>query len=386
MNKIKTLYISPNGYLGGAERIVCNISKGHQNTDSMEFDFLFFSNGAAVELCRQYGVTTYVLPYQFRLSRVFKLIKALLYLRKFIKTNKYDLLHSTMPYAHIVIFLATIFMPVKRVWFQHGPVGGVLDKIANWLPVDLIYFNSNYLEAEHLKMFGASRNQNKHKIINYGIDDTKVSDSNVLVIKELYKERFKTIFLSAGRLCPWKGQDKLLIAFNNLLSKNEKFKKENVLLIVGDVGRETDKSYAESLYSYVIENNLSDNIEFLGHKGNVQDYYSASDVFIHSSLIPEPFGLVVAESMKNGCFVIGSNIGGISDILINGETGINYDSTGEDCVNQLKKAIMEYCELVEKQESRVESIKLSAKKMIDGNYSIQSMCDTLEKDIIHLCS
>ena len=49
---MKVLYISPNGYLGGAERFVVDITRLHQNTN-VECAILFFSEGDAVDLARK---------------------------------------------------------------------------------------------------------------------------------------------------------------------------------------------------------------------------------------------------------------------------------------------------------------------------------------------
>jgi glycosyltransferase involved in cell wall biosynthesis len=378
----KVLYVSANGYLGGAERIVCNMAKGHLENNKLDFEILFFSKGDAYDLCKKYGAKLHLLPFSFRLRQVFQLLKTIKYIRKYVKENKFEVVHSTMPYVHIIISFATIFMDVKRVWFQHGPVGGFLDKIANFLPVNLIYFNSNYLENEHLKMLGSNRNKQKHILINYGIDDSSFDFEQVDKIKKQYNpNENKTIFLSAGRLCPWKGQDKLLISYHNLINKKPSIKDNTMLLIVGDVGRKEDQEFANNLYSYVENEKLSDNIKFTGHKNNIQNYYRACDVFIHSSLIPEPFGLVVAESMRNECFVIGSNCGGVTDILKDGITGLSYTSTDADVILNLELVLEKFYSENENNPDEITKMKKSARDLIENEYSINSMCSRIEQDI-----
>ena len=74
MNCHKILYICPNGYLGGAERIVCNISSGHLTGRYKNFNVLFFSDGETVAQCKELGIETHVLPFKFRMDYFFYLL------------------------------------------------------------------------------------------------------------------------------------------------------------------------------------------------------------------------------------------------------------------------------------------------------------------------
>ena len=383
---MKILYISPNGYLGGAERFVCNILEGHLQNNNSVHEVIFFTDGEAANLCRSIGAKVHILPIQFKMRNPIKLLKVFFYMRKFIKENNFKLIHSTMPYAQIIAFFSTLFLDVKRVWFQHGPVGGLLDKIANLLIADRIYFNSKYLEEEHLKMFLSKRNIKKHKIINYGILNSNIDINEAKKIKNQYLKNAKYLFLSAGRLCPWKGQLELIQAI--LLLKNEDsdlFQKVK-FLIVGSFGRMEDKKYEDEIKRKIKEEKLEKNIFMIGHKNNIQDYYNACDVFIHTSLIPEPFGLVVAESMKNNCLVIGSDQGGVKDILIDKETGFTYSSTTQNSQFALAKVISKVFNALERDINGIEQIKNNAKMLINTDYTVEKMTIKLEEDYKSLLS
>lgn len=377
---MKILYISPNGYLGGAERFVCNAAQGHLQSGEIDFHILFFSDGDAAKLCRQMGATVEILPIKFKMRNLFLVFKVCNYIRSYILKHQFVVIHSTMPYAHILSFFSTLFLNIKRIWFQHGPVGGILDKIANLMKVDLIYFNSLYLEKEHLKMPLSARNKSKHKMINYGILESSFDQNEVDKITEEYLVNCKYLFLSAGRLCPWKGQLELIEAIHKIRSLHQDFLENVKFLIIGSYGRIEDKVYEDKVKSKIREYHLEENIFMLGHKNNIQDYYHACHVFLHTSTISEPFGLVVAESMKNNCLVIGSDSGGVRDILIDNKTGFTFPSTKKDASKYLAGILYEAFLKFENEKDKIENIKSNARNLINTDYTVEKMTEILEYD------
>jgi glycosyltransferase involved in cell wall biosynthesis len=65
----------------------------------------------------------------------------------------------------------------------------------------------------------------------------------------------------------------------------------------------------------------SENIIFAGQRSDVYDIISACDVTAVPSL-SEAFGRVIIEAMACGKPVVGSNVGGIPEIIEDGRTGI----------------------------------------------------------------
>jgi hypothetical protein len=143
--KTPVLYLCPNAFLGGAERITLKLCQLHQQNEIFKVILLFLNNGPLVDHARKLGIKVYVLNFSFRLRHVWSLLKTISYVRKTVKREKIQIIHNVMPYAHIIGAIACLGLDVKKIWFQHGPVGGKLDKIASLLPVDRILFNSQYL-------------------------------------------------------------------------------------------------------------------------------------------------------------------------------------------------------------------------------------------------
>lgn len=86
------------------------------------------------------------------------------------------------------------------------------------------------------------------------------------------------------------------------------------LLLVGDGPEMTFVS------KLVRELGLADKVLFLGKQDNLEELYSLSDLMLLLSE-KESFGLVLLEAMACGVPCIGTNTGGIPEVIIEGETG-----------------------------------------------------------------
>lgn len=64
-------------------------------------------------------------------------------------------------------------------------------------------------------------------------------------------------------------------------------------------------------------------VRFLGVRshGELPAIYGASDIFVFPSVWQEPFGLVLCEAMAAGKPVVASRVGGIPEVVVDGETG-----------------------------------------------------------------
>jgi len=139
-----------------------------------------------------------------------------------------------------------------------------------------------------------------------------------------------------GRLEPWKGQDVFIKAAAILLRKNPKIS----FLIVGSPLFERG-DYENKCKELVKSLDIEKNVSFLGFRKDVSEIISSSDLVIHSSIKPEPFGRVIVEAMACGTPVIATNIGGPKEIITNNKNGVliepnNPKLLAETILNLLK--------------------------------------------------
>ena len=164
---------------------------------------------------------------------------------------------------------------------------------------------------------------NNTKVVYNGIDLDEFSKLKVKVKKENllkhlgFKGSEKIIFC-AGRLVNGKGQDTLIRVFSSILRK-----KHDVLLLIAGDGEDLFR-----LKKIADENFISDSVVFLGAipRNETAVYYRNSDIFVSLSRLNETFGMVFIEAMALGVPVVGSNIGGIPEVIDNNKNGITVSN------------------------------------------------------------
>ncbi len=174
----------------------------------------------------------------------------------------------------------------------------------------------------------------------------------------------RTNMTYVGRIERNKGLEQLLEAYSLALKETE-----GKLLPLTIVGEESDKEFADRMNAYVLENNLSDKVTFLGHRNDVADIMQRSVCVIISSH-SEGFGFVTAEAMFNGSIVIGRNNTGTKEQLDNGfyrtgrEIGFRFENTQE-----LVCRLIQVCQM---SNSDIEKMRNDAFETANNIYTIEN--------------
>lgn len=121
-----------------------------------------------------------------------------------------------------------------------------------------------------------------------------------------------------GRINEFKGQHLLLDAIKILVDKGL-----DIQAFI--VGHAMSEEYLETLKKKVVSSNLSKNFHFVGFTNEPEKFMQACDVVVMASK-NETFGLVTIEAMKNGTAVVGSNSGGVLEIIDDEQTGLLFQS------------------------------------------------------------
>jgi glycosyltransferase involved in cell wall biosynthesis len=382
-NKPKILYVSINGYLGGAEKFVVDVCTEHKKKNNIEIEALFFSEGAALDLCKSAGIKTYLYKNKIRLSKPWTIFKAIFWLKKIVEREKIDLLHATMAYAQILCGAVKLMTTVKNFWYQHGPVGDFIDTFATFFPYDMVAFNSLYLLEQQDKIVKFRSPNIGSVVISPGFRDAIVNQDEVAQIRKTYlTTETQKLFISAGRITAIKGFHLIIEALAFLVKQNPEIVSNIKVLIVGSAQQEKDKEYEKSLKFMVEQNELSNYITFVPFQKNINSFYKASDFFLHTTTICESFGLVVGEAMMQQTLVIGSNAGGTKEILRNDENGLNYDTTVISAATKLKNIIIEVMNPA--QGNRLSQLRLQGRKSILSDFSLVKTVETLEQRYFNL--
>jgi L-malate glycosyltransferase len=244
-------------------------------------------------------------------------------------TNRPGILHThwLVPQGLAGALLSRI-TGVPHITTIHGSDLNILKKYTLLHPVcrfitrnsAIITVNSRYMKQQLLAV--SPECERKVRVIPMGIDPAQFDAASFTDMKQRHGAGH--LILSVGRLIDWKGTEFLIRAMPAVL---EKFP-DTKLLIVG-TGPERD-----TLLRLARELGLTDRVVLLGtvSPADLPSYYRSADVFVLPSINlggkTEGLGVVLLEAMASGCPVIGSNVGGIPDIIENGKNG--FLVPGED--------------------------------------------------------
>jgi glycosyltransferase involved in cell wall biosynthesis len=138
--------------------------------------------------------------------------------------------------------------------------------------------------------------------------NTKISEA---IRKELGTKKSAVVFLFVGRLTNDKGLSELISAFSSLSVKTVGLE----LWIVGPDEDNIISNMGEEIASSVGK------IRIISYTNNPEDYMKSADILCLPSY-REGFGSVIIEAAACGIPAIGTNIYGIKDAIVDGQTGI----------------------------------------------------------------
>ena len=213
--------------------------------------------------------------------------------------------------------------------------------------------------------------KNKGIVIHNGIEINNLQCSST-EISEVRKKLFQAqpnevVLALVGRISRWKGQMILLEAFNNLVQKNENIK----LVFVGAPPPNQEK-FQEDLEERITSFQLNDKVLIIPFQNEIHKIWQAIDIAVVPSTEPEPFGMVAIEAMLAHKPIVGSNHGGLTEIIVNNETGfLVTPNSVQDLVIALEKLIQN--ELLRKEMGEKGYLRVTTA------FSVEQYVDSFEK-------
>lgn len=270
-------------------------------------------------------------------KNIFSIISRVIKLRKILKDLNPDIIHIRSRVPAWLVFFANKGLNFKIVSTVHG-----YNSISFYSKImtnaDKVICGSKFMIEHIVKHYNA--NKNKIFLIPRGIDEEYFNNQNfdeeyILDLINKYKLDNQIIVSQIARITHWKDQETTIKAINILKEKYPNIK----LLLVGSYS-EDRKSYYSSLTRLVKENDLDDNIVFVGFTDKIKEILSITNINISSSYKPETFGRANVEGMFLGVPLVATNIGATSDYIIEGKTGFFFKpKDSQSLANQIEKTI-----------------------------------------------
>ena len=187
---------------------------------------------------------------------------------------------------------------------------------------DIVIANSNFT-ADHVRKEhpeAADRIVTVHR----GVDISRFSPEAIpptrkasLAKEWRLPEPAPALILLPARMTGWKGHREAIAAAGLLKARNSQPWR---MIFAGDPqGR---SGYLHELLQLIKQHGLDDRIAMVGHCDDMPAAFALSDIVIAPSNEPEAFGRVAAEAGAMGVPVIGSDVGGQAEIIVEGQTGL----------------------------------------------------------------
>ena len=165
-------------------------------------------------------------------------------------------------------------------------------------------------------------------------------------------DKFNILFI--GSVTDRKKPHMIIDAINSLQDKN---------INLSIVGPTPNEKYLEELKELIVKRNLSSQISLIGSvdRDKVKEFYKNSSLMVLPS-ISEGLARVIFESQVASCPVLVTDAPGMSDIVIDGQTGYMFESNNLESLSEKIAYIKDNYE-------EVSAIAKNAKNFILTNYS-----------------
>ncbi|MGI6549670.1 MAG: glycosyltransferase [Syntrophomonadales bacterium] len=318
MKKLRVLQVIGGGEIGGAERHLLTLMR-LMDREKFTPELLCLCQGPFAGVCRKEGITTHEIVMRHKLD-----LATVAPIRRLIREQEIDLVHTHGVRANLVARMAgraekvpvvTTFHSVLRYDYStsaEAAVARILTRLTNNRTDRFIAISGAI--KEDLAAMGVT--PDRIEIIYNGLDVSLLTpgESPDNVKKSLGITPGQRVVAMVGRLHAVKGHIYLLQAAQRIVTQHH----DVVFLLVGE-GPERP----------IIENTMRElglegRVIMTGFYPNISELYPVMDLLCLPSLM-EGMGLVLLEAMHFGVPVVATQVGGIPEVIIDGESGLLVD-------------------------------------------------------------
>lgn len=177
-------------------------------------------------------------------------------------------------------------------------------------------------------------------VVPNGVDTARFASPEPTAVegaRSQYSESERPLVLFLGTVMPRKGVVELVRAFETVATSCDPAPQ---LVIAGN--DELDTEYVSRVESFIAESPVGTSIDVVGfvREELLPGLYHVADVVVVPSL-EEGFGMTAIEAMAAGTPVVGTRVGGLPEIIENGETGYLVDPGDPDALADALLRVLE---------------------------------------------
>lgn len=312
-----------------------------------------------------------------KILTVMDLLPYNLNLRKVIREKKIDVIYCNCIRAVLSINMAAKLSRTPVLWYIKGELNNqVLDAIGFALSDRILFFceqNKNDKYPGLIRLY-----DDKIGILRIGIDLDSVrqienKDKSHLK-KELGIKNSNTNMIYLGQLYPPKGIHYLIEAMGMLIDAFP----DIMLYAVGDHVIEEYREYKKEIVRLIEKLGLEGRVVFTGWRSDAMEVASLMDILVHPSL-SEGFGRAVLEGMSLGKPVVATKVGGLREIIKDGQNGFLVDPENPGQVAEKLSILLKDRDLRKK-------MGKAARETVFSEYMIEDKVRQFERILCDLAS
>jgi len=306
VNRFNVLYVRSSLDIGGVTKVIIELAcelKARGNKV-----IVLSQGGPLVKELNEMSIKHCIAPLDPDRKSIVSFASSFFKILKIVKDEKIDIIHSHHRWSTFIAYFVSRIVGIPLVTTHHGPLRGK-KYLSFWgdRVISVCESGKKHL-ASYFKV-----NPNKITVIYNGIElnnlPKKVQIQNVL--KEMKLDSRYPIVGSIARLSPEKGQKYLLRAIREVLKVRPRVQ----FVIVGD------GPLRDALEKLSTNMGLNKNVLFIGFRNDIRTILASLDFLVLPSL-QEGLPLTILEAFATSKPVIATNVGGVSEAVINGKTGI----------------------------------------------------------------
>jgi len=327
MKRYNILYMSMHGEMVGGGQKSLFLLLERLNKEKYQPFLICPSYGNFVKKVEKLGIETSLLETgELRNPNIFAFISTIRKLKKFIKQNNIDLIHTDARRQTIYAGIAAKLTKTLLVWHVRisDPELKQYDKTLLFLASKVIAVS----QAVDTRLKEAKPQSKKTVIIYNGINLAEYGPQHPVdkLKKEFGIDQDNILIGTASQLIPSKGHRVLLEAAAQTLDVFPKLR----CIIIGD----GNNTYKQELFDLSQKLGIEKKVIFTGFREDIPPLINLMDIVVLPSTHPEGLSRLLLEAMASSKPVIASDVGGNTESVEDGTTGLIVKSSDVDSLSQ----------------------------------------------------
>ncbi len=371
MKKIVIWESLPN--ISGGQRVALNIAG--QLKEKFDLSFIVPAEGRLSSELERMGIDVHYIKTGFYRSGKKRVADILMFifdtpsalLRSYRVVKDADIIYANAAKAFLWSAVMGTITKVPVIWHLHGilsddKVRFLVELFGRFRSIKKIITVSDAVRSQFRSL------ASKTETVYNGVDLSKFSAGPA--VKELRNDDGEERIIGIiADIIAIKGHD-ILIRALNIINEDVPVR----LLIVGS-HQGYDGSYEKSVRLLVDELGLTNKVTFTGYRTDIPDIIKSLDLVVVPSRTYEACPLAALEAFACGVPVVGSDLGGTPELIVEGKTGYVFKANDED--NLAEKIL-----LILNHPDSYSTIRSNCRKIAEERFDLKKSAKKIESIIL----